>query len=253
MDGVPFDRFPPGVRFAGNVGAYAPFVAEHAVALALATAREMPRANALVAAGTLRPPPTHRLLWRRTTTILGYGEIGRAIASRLQPFEMQVFGLNRTGRMAPGCIGMYPSDRLTDAVRDADFVFDARPLTRLTEGSIDRTVLEAMRPEAIFINIGRAGTVREEDLYRHLERHPEFRAGLDVWWHEEFAQGRIVHRWPFYELPNAVGTPHCAGFGPGVDAYVFDQALTNLARFFSGESPRYIVDPAEYATRAPSA
>ena len=248
MDGVPFDRFPKGVRFAGNVGAYAPFVAEHAVALALAAAREVPRAHSLVAAGTLRPPPSNRLLWRQCATILGYGEIGRAIADRLQPFEMHIGGVNRTGRMAPGCSGMFPADRLVDSLRGADFVFDSRPLTRLTESTIDRTALEAMKPTAVFVNIGRAGTVREEDLYRHLQSHPEFRAGLDVWWHEDFAAGRIEHRWPFPELPNFVGTPHCAGFGPGVDSYVLDQALANLARFFAGQDPRYVVDPSEYAT-----
>src|SRR5208282_102085 len=193
MDGVPFERFPEGVRFAGNVGAYAPFVAEHAVALALAAARELPRAHALVQAGTLRPPPVQRLLWERTAVILGYGEIGRAVAERLSGFGTRVLGLNRSGRMAPGCLGMFPADRLLEAVKEGDYVFDTRPLTRATEGTIDGPVLAAMKPTAVFINIGRAGTVREEALYRHLLEHPDFRAALDVWWHEDFAGGRIAH------------------------------------------------------------
>jgi len=246
MDGVPFERFPPRVSFAGNVGAYAPFVAEHAVTLALAAAREFPRSNALVAAGTLRPPPVQRLLWGRTAVILGYGEIGRAIADRLSGFETRVFGLNRTGRMAPGCAGMFPATRLAEAVGEGDFVFDTRPLTRATQGTIDESVLAAMRPNAVFINVGRAGTVQEEALYRHLVGHPEFRAGLDVWWHEDFALGRIEHRFPFANLPNFVGTPHSAGFGPGVESHVLERAVVNLHRFFAGTQPRYVVDRAEY-------
>jgi len=246
MDGVPFERFPAAVRFAGNVGAYAPFVAEHAVALALASARELPRSNALVAAGTLRPPPVQRLLWGRAAVILGYGEIGRAIAHRLAAFDARILGLNRTGRMAPGCAGMFPADRLADAVSEGDFVFDTRPLTRSTEATIDAKVLNAMKPKAVFVNVGRAGTVHEEALYRHLAGHPEFRAALDVWWHEDFAQGRLEHRFPFAELPNFVGTPHSAGFGPGVEEYVLDRAVANLQRFFAGQEPRYIVDRSEY-------
>src|SRR5208282_2591690 len=124
MDGVDFDRFPEKALFAGNVGAYAPFVAEHAVALALAAAREIPRSGILVAEGTLRPPPVQRLLWGGTAVILGYGEIGRAIAERLSGFGMRVVGLNRSGRMAPGCSGMFPADRLIEAVQEGDFVFD---------------------------------------------------------------------------------------------------------------------------------
>jgi len=246
MDGVPLARFPPQVRFAGNVGAYAPFVSEHAVALALAAAREIPRAHALVQAGTLRPPPVQRLLWGRTVVILGYGEIGRAIADRLSGFRVRVIGLNRTGQMAPGCDGMFASDRLVEAVREGDFVFDCRPLTRRTRATIDRSVFAAMKPSAVFINVGRAGTVHEEDLYHHLLDHPDFRAALDVWWHEDFSQGRLDHRFPWGSLPNLVGTPHSAGFGPGVEEYVLGRAIANLRRFFSGEEPRYVIDRTEY-------
>jgi phosphoglycerate dehydrogenase-like enzyme len=246
MDGIPFERFPETVRFAGNVGAYAPFVAEHAVALALAAAREIPRAHALVRAGQLRPTPVQRLLWDRTAVILGYGEIGRAIAHRLSGFGTRVYGLNRTGRMAPGCLGMFPAERLREAVHEGDFVFDARPLTRSTAGTIDASVLAAMRAEAIFINVGRAGTVHEESLYRHLSENPGFRAALDVWWNEDFVRGRIEHRFPFADLPNFVGTPHSAGFGPGVESYVLERAVANLRRFFDGQEPRHLVDRTEY-------
>lgn len=247
VDGVPFERFPAAVNFSGNVGAYAPFVAEHAVALALSASRELPRALVMVKSGTLRPPPAQRLLWGQTAVILGYGEIGRAIAERLAGFGTRVIGLNRRGRMAPGVRGMFPAHRLIEAVRVGDYVFDVRPLTRSTEGTIDSAVLAAMKPTAVFVNVGRAGTVREEALYQHLVGHPEFRAALDVWWHEDFREGRIDLRFPFAELPNFVGTPHSAGFGPGVEGYVLDRAIANLRRYFSGETPRYLIDRSEYA------
>jgi phosphoglycerate dehydrogenase-like enzyme len=247
VDGFPFPRLPPSVQVAGNVGAYAPFVAEHAVALALAAARTLVESADRVRRGQLRPPPEQRLLFRRTAVILGYGEIGRAIAERLAGFETRVVGVNRTGRMAPGAAAMYPADALELAVAEGDFVFDARPLNRSTRGTIDGRILRAMRSDAVYVNVGRAGTVDEEALYRHLVDHPSFRAALDVWWDEDYERGRLSSRFPLAEQPNFVGTPHVAGFGPGVESYVLAKALENLARFFRGESPRHLVDRREYS------
>lgn len=247
LDGFPFERFPETVKIAGNVGAFAPFVAEHAVALALAASRSVLSAHAQVRAGRLRPAPDPRLLFGRTAVLLGYGEIGRAVAARLSGFGMRIVGVNRTGRTAPGCDAMYPAHAIGDAVAQADLVVDARPLTRATRGSVNAGLLARFRSEAIYVNVGRARTVDEEALYRHLKDHPEFRAAFDVWWEEDFGRGTLSHRFPFADLPNFVGTPHCAGAGPEVDRYVLDRALENLARFFRSEPPLYVADRTEYA------
>jgi len=47
-------------------------------------------------------------------------------------------------------------------------------------------------------------------------------------------------------LPNVIGTPHNAGFVTGSRAGVLNSALDNLARFFAGQPPRFVADPAEY-------
>jgi D-3-phosphoglycerate dehydrogenase / 2-oxoglutarate reductase len=246
VDGFPFERFPERVRIAGNGGAFAPFVSEQAVALALAAARAIVPVQAQVRAHRLRPPAVHRLLWKRTAVILGFGEIGKAIAARLAGFEMRIVGVNRTGQMAPGLDAVYPADRLREALAVGDFVFDVRPLTLQTAGTIRSEELRAMPAEAVYVNVGRAGTVDAEALYRHLVEHPEFRAALDVWWEEDFATGTFDARFPFSELPNFVGTPHCAGVGPSVESYVLTRAVQNLARFFRGENPLYVVDRRDY-------
>jgi len=246
VDDLPFDRFPASVEIAGNVGGYAPFVAEHAVALALAATRSLVTAHAQVVAGRLRPPPENRTLWHRTAVILGYGEIGRAIATRLRGFETRVVGLNRTGSPADGAERMFSADRLREAVALGDVVFDARPLTRATRGSIGAAELGAMPARGIFVNVGRGATVDEEALYRHLLAHPEFRAALDVWWDEGFGAGVLETRFPIRTLPNVIGTPHSAGFAPPVEEHALRTAFENLARFFAGEAPRHRVDRSEY-------
>lgn len=249
VDDLPFDRIPPHVRVAGNVGGMAPFVAEHAVALALAAARSIVPAHAQVAAGRLRPPPENRAFWHRTAVVLGYGEIGRAIADRLRPFGMEIVALNRRGTPVPGALRTFPASELRAAVALGDVVFEVRPLTRATAGTIGAAEFAAMRPEAIFVNVGRAATVDEEALYRHLLAHPGFRAGVDVWWEEGFADGTLRYRFPFPDLPNFVGTPHSAGFAPQVEAYALDRSVANLARFFAGETPHHVIDRSEYPTR----
>jgi len=249
VDDLPFDRIPPRVTIAGNIGGYAPFVAEHALALALAAARAIVPAHAQVAAGRLRPAPENRAFWRKTAVVLGYGEIGREIADRLRPFRIELVGVNRSGTPAPGIGRMFGADRLRDALALGDVVFEARPLTQRTAGTIGAAELAAMPAEGIFVNVGRAGTVDEEALYRHLADHPAFRAAIDVWWQEGYADGTLRYRFPFPSLPNFVGTPHSAGFAPPVEAYALERSIANLARFFAGEQPRHLIDRAEYPAR----
>jgi len=246
LDGFPFARFPPAVKVAGNVGAFAPAVAEHAVALALAAARQVVAAQPMVAEGRLRPAPEQRTLVGTSALILGYGEIGREIARRLSGFGVRVTGLNRTGRMGAGCDAMFPADRLGEALEGADLVFDARPLTRITRGSIGAAELARMRPRAIYVNVGRAATVDEQALYEHLVQHPDFRAAMDPWWREHFGTATFETPFAFWKLPNFVGSPHAAGNVPGAEDRALRMALENLARYFRGEPPRYVVDRSQY-------
>jgi len=246
LDGFPFSKFPDRIRVAGNVGAMAPYVSEHAVALALAAAHDLYAAREMVRTGQLRPAPVQRLLYRTTAVILGYGGIGREIARRLAGFEVRVVGVNRTGAPAEGAEEMFPADRLREALSLGDFVFEVRPLTRRTARTIGRAELEAMRPAAIFVNVGRAGTVDEEALFHHLQSHPDFRAGLDVWWNEDYTGGTLLGKFPFMSLPNVVGSPHSAGVAPGEEPRILEHALENVRRYFRTGQPQFVVDRAEY-------
>ncbi|MGI0156563.1 MAG: NAD(P)-dependent oxidoreductase, partial [Thermoplasmata archaeon] len=122
-----------------------------------------------------------------------------------------------------------------------------RPLTRRTVGTIGKDALEAMRPNAIFVNVGRAATVDEEALFRHLRTHPGFRAGIDVWWNEDFASGALPSRFPFGDLPNFVGTPHSAGHAAASESRGLRLALENLGRFFHDGKPAHRIDRSEYS------
>ncbi len=251
VDDFPFDRFPPPIEVASNSGAYAPFVAEHAIALVLALAKNLPENFALVRRHRLRPAPSSRNLVGKTALILGYGGIGREVASRLRSFGMRVQGLNRKGGEAPGLDRLYPARALAAAVSPADVIVDARPLTIRTRRTINARVLSRMKDDALYVNVGRAWTVDPRALYRHLRSHPRFAAATDVWWTEDVARRRLESGYPLDRLPNFIGTPHVAGYSANMSrearARIFDSAVENLSRFFVQGSPKNLVDRAEYA------
>ncbi len=251
LDRFPLDRFPAAVSIAGNVGGFAPYVAEHAVALALSAARDLHGAQSAIDAGRLRPAPRQRTLVDATAVILGYGMIGRAIAARLVPFGTRVVGQNRAGTPEAGVAEMFSASRLRDAVRAGSFLFDVRPLTRATVGTIGTVELEAMAPDAVFVNVGRAGTVDEGALYEHLRTHPEFRAAFDVWWEEDRVHGTLTPRYPFSRLPNFYGTPHCADAFAEAGTRAVRMALENLGRYFRDGRPQFVVDRSEYEAPLP--
>jgi phosphoglycerate dehydrogenase-like enzyme len=246
LDGFPFDRVPSTVKIAGNVGAFAPYVAEQAITLTLAILRNLPAGIAMVKAGQLRPAPESRSLVGRTVTLLGYGEIAGAIAARLRPFGTVVEGVNRDGSAREGCDHMFSASQLGAALARADVAIDCRPLTVATRNSVGAAELGRMKPDAVYVNVGRAGTVDEAALFAHLQSHPEFRVGLESWWLEDYEKGTLGAHFPFATLPNVIGTPHDAGFVAGSRPRILNSALDNLARFFAGQPPRFVVDPAEY-------
>ncbi|MCI4336996.1 MAG: hypothetical protein L3K17_07390 [Thermoplasmata archaeon] len=247
LDRFPFELFPDPIRVAGNGGAYAPFVAERALALILALGHHVTANLAAVREGRLRPAMENQFLAGANVLILGYGEIGRELSGRLAACGAEVSAVSRTGGNESGVARMSPARELVEAVRTADVVLDCRPLTAATRGTIDRAAFAAMKPTARFVNVGRAGTVDEAALYERLVSVPTFSAALDVWWDEQYATGQVSSRFPFAQLPNFLGTPHNAGLGPGSWERGIRWALRNLRRFFDGDTVRYVADRAEYA------
>jgi phosphoglycerate dehydrogenase-like enzyme len=246
LDGFPFDDFPRDVQVAANGGGYAPFVAEHVVALLLAVHHNLPENVAQVRVGRLRPAMPNRYVRDSVALVLGFGSIGREVARRLRALGLRVEGVSRSGSPDPDAEAMHASRDLRAAVSRADVVIECRPLTTETRGTLDAAVLAAMRPEATLVNVGRAGTVDEGALYEHLRSQPAFHAAIDVWWEENYVAGVLHTRFPFADLPNFLGTPHVAGIGPAARDYAETKAVENLVRFFDGQPPRYVADRAEY-------
>lgn len=253
VDHFPFERFPPEAIVCSNAGAYNVAVAEHAMALLLAAAKDIPARTDEIRRGVFRQDVTSKRLAGSTVLILGMGGIGTEIARRCKAFGMRVVGVTRSRRSLAGVADANVTiEGLSNELPTADGVVLALPLTRGTQGLVNRRFLGQMKDDAILVNIARGKIIVEEDLFDHLKARPRFRAALDTWWtYPDTAEGRPFHR-PFHDLPNVVMTPHVAPMVPGQRSIAMESALDNVIRFFRGEKPRNVVDPSEYAPSDPA-
>lgn len=243
---VPFERIPRGVVVCSNAGAYNVSVAEHAMALLLAAAKDVPRRTDEVRRGVFDQDAPSKPLRGSTLLVLGMGGIGSEVARLGRAFGMRVLGVTRSGGASNLADETGTLADLPRLLPRADHVVVALPLSRATDGLLGAAALASMKEDAILVNIARGKIVVEDDLYDHLKAHPRFRAALDVWWtYPRGTEGRPFHR-PFHELPNVVMTPHVAFAIPVQRRRAMEAALDNVVRFLHGEPPRNRVDPAEY-------
>ena len=120
------------------------------------------------------------------------------------------------------------------------------PLNRETRDLIGRKELAWMKDDAILINVGRGDVINQKALYDHLKSHPNFRAGIDTWWSEPADRGELELDFPFFELPNIIGSPHCADHVPQSTPGATRKALENVKRFLLGNNIRGVLDRNDY-------
>src|SRR5437660_12727373 len=95
VDHMPFDRLPRGAIVCGNAGAYNVSVAEHAMALLLAAAKDIPARTDEIRRGIFNQDVMNKGLAGSTVLILGLGGIGAEIATRCKAFDMRAVGIAR--------------------------------------------------------------------------------------------------------------------------------------------------------------
>jgi phosphoglycerate dehydrogenase-like enzyme len=145
----------------------------------------------------------------QTVGIVGYGDIGRAVATRARSMGMRVLGMTRRGPLLYNMDNLVqriyaPGDRI-EMLAECDYIVVAAPLTRETKGLIGKSEIAAMKSGAVVINVGRGPVIDEAALVRALTEKRIKGAALDVFDHEPLPEGH-----PFYRLENVLLSPHCA-------------------------------------------
>ena len=222
---------PPGVVLCSAVGVHDASVSEWVVAAILAMRRRLPEFGEL----------QHRAEWNReiatqrvsdpvddlegkTVLVVGYGSIGKALASRLTPFGARVVGIAQHAR--PDAVTPEALPRLLPA---ADVVVDLLPLTPDTRKFVDAKFLSRMKPGALFVNAGRGGTVDTDALLDAL-RSGRIRAALDVTDPEP-----LPAEHPLWKEPNVLITPHIAGTVARWEHRAYRLAGEQIRRYAAGQ------------------
>ncbi|HZC41959.1 MAG TPA: 2-hydroxyacid dehydrogenase, partial [Streptosporangiaceae bacterium] len=246
VDHIDLAAIPPQVAVAGNVGAYAPPIAEYVLAMTLALARRLPQRHAALAAGRWDQAEPVLTLNGAVCAVLGFGGIGKATARLLRAFGARIHAVNTSGATGEPAEFTGTLADLDQVLAAADVLVISVPLTQATRGLIGARELGLMKPEAILVNVARGAIVDERALYEHLRDHPGFGAGIDVWWHEPGPGEKFATRYPLLELPNLIGSPHNSGAVAGVQQDAARQAAENVRRYLRGEPVRGLVRREDY-------
>ena len=229
-----------GVTLTNGRGVFSPSLAEWVIAAVLFFAKDLRRLVKSQEAGKWDPFPPG-MVEGRWMGIVGYGDIGRAVAARARSLGMRVRALRRNAGAPAGDPvpdEMLPPERLTDLMALSDDVVVATPLTPETRGLIGAREIRAMKPTGVIINVGRGAVVQERPLIDALRARAIRGAALDVFETEPLPAGH-----PFYTLDNLLLSPHSADQVPGWLDEAMSGFLENLDRFLAGEPLQNVVDP----------
>jgi phosphoglycerate dehydrogenase-like enzyme len=205
-------------------------LAEWVLAAVLFFAKDLARLRRSQGEGRWDPFPP-QLLLGQTAAILGLGDIGRACARLLRAAGMRVVATRRRATGAdPDVDEMIASGRLGDLLSAADALVVALPLTPETRGRIAAPELQALRPGAVLINVGRGAVVDEAALVDALRARRIRGAALDVFEQEPLPAGH-----PFFALDNVLLSPHAADQVAGWQERASAAFLENLARYRQGQ------------------
>jgi phosphoglycerate dehydrogenase-like enzyme len=232
VESLPFDLLRRSdVIVTNSRGLYADALGEFAIAAMLWFAKDLRRLIRNQDQRRWEPYDVERLEGQ-TVGIIGYGGIGHAVARRAEALGMHVLTTRRRRELG--------DPTLEEVIAESHYVVMCTPLTPSTHRLMSRERIAAMKPEAVFINIGRGGTVDEEALIEALRDHRVRGAALDV-----FDIEPLPPEHPLWQLDNVLISPHTADHTHDAHTRAMNFYIENLRRFRAGESLENVVDKVE--------
>ncbi|WP_375163738.1 2-hydroxyacid dehydrogenase [Microbacterium sp.] len=239
-DGVA-DHLPSGLTFANAASVHEASTAELALALMLAAQRQLPRFVLAQQRGEWAPVFADSLADRRVL-LVGFGGVGKAIATRLIPFETSFTAVARTARTEQvegiGAVDVHGIDELPALLPDAEIVVLSLPGGEETEHLFGAEQIARMAQEALLVNVGRGSLIDTDALVVALG-DGRIRAALDV-----FEQEPIPAQHPLWSAPGLLISPHGGGASTAMNPRMARLIRTQIERMLAGEPPLNVVLPA---------
>ncbi len=229
IDHVAGVDLPPRVHLTSSRGIHGGEIRDHALAMMLTFARELPRVLELQARAEWTPFAAGTLAGA-TLAILGLGTIGRSVAAAGRALGMHVVGTRASGAPVPEAARVWPPEGTREALASCDYAVVCLPLTARTRGLLNATMLEALRPNAVLVHISRGGIVDEAALADMLRAGRLRGAALDVFEREPLPKNSAL-----WATPRLVVSAHIAGLSHDYLARATASLAENLRRLEAGE------------------
>lgn len=214
-------------------GAYAPPVAEHILALTLASLRRLPQLARTKSWG----PEVGSSLYGSRVVVIGAGGIGVEAVRLFRAFNTDITVVRRRQEPVASADRTLTTAELHEALPDADVVVIAAALTAGTAGLVGKGELALMKPSAVLVNIARGKLVDTDALLAALREERLAGAALDVTDPEPLPDGH-----PLWDEPRCLITPHTADTEDMVRPLISARIRTNVERWAAGKELEGLVD-----------
>jgi len=217
-------------------------VAEHTVALLLASVRKIPQVVQHVKNRNWDYPDLAPMyeLQGKTLGLAGFGNIARAVAKRMKAFDMRVIAYDPYISEDVFVQHSVENANWGKVLAESDVVSVHLPLTPATQHWIGREALQKMKASAYLINTSRGGVVDTDALVEALGEGSIAGAALDVL---EKEPPPADH--PLHAFDPCIITSHCAHYSEESSRRLHEYAGLEVARFLRGERPKHIVNRVE--------
>jgi phosphoglycerate dehydrogenase-like enzyme len=211
-----------------------PAIAEHAMAMLLSLASDLPAYHQAKTENRWDRSPANRAgfgeLRGKTLLVVGLGGIGTEIAWRADSLGMKVLATRNSSREGPDFVEYVGlPDELSKLASRADVIINALPLTESTTAVFNREFFDVTKAGAIFISVGRGASTVTADLITALESGKLYGAGLDVTDPEPLPKDSAL-----WQMSNVIITPHVAATGADSMKRVAAITVENLRRYVEG-------------------
>jgi len=233
FDGI-LEVLPERIGVANAAGVYDAVTAELAVGLAIASLRGIPDAVRQGDQGRWAGLGQRTSLADRRVLVVGYGSVGRAVATRFAAFETEVTAVASRARAGDDLVDrVHGVDELPSLLPEHDVVVVIVPLNDATRGLVDEAFLAAMPDGALLVNVARGAVADTDALVRHAGR---LRLALDVTEPEPLPDGH-----PLWSAPDVLITPHAGGNTTGLRPRMAALVREQLTRIAAEEPPIHLV------------
>lgn len=206
-------------------------MAESTVMLIAALSLELIRKQNRIRAGGWRGPSDSHLVRGKTVGLVGYGRIGRAVAQRLQGWDVTIQVYD------PYVPNSIPLDLL---LQTSDVVSIHTPRTPETIGLIGAREIGLMKPNAILINTARGSIVDEVALAAAIDEKRIFGAAMDAWDQEPTSLDNPLFR---CDPDRVIVTPHSVGHSLEIGPAGVEMAVRTVTRVLEGDLPESVANP----------